>query len=520
MLLALTCKMMYEISEEGWRDSFAKDFKERADIAAQHVSEGEARAAGLLKRAAGAERAEVTDATSSGANVTNKIHGAVFIDPVMQDVSTRVFPECTQAALAEEVTFIHTVKELRHKIDTNAMLTVNTAMRRVVVSFRGTASAQNVLSDAKVLKRGADDHSGTSGPAIHGGFAEAYYRGGVAVELESRLAELYRDRGDLFDQRLYITGHSLGGALAQLLAYRLVRHSMLPDKVKVYVVTFGSPRLGGPTFAAALDGMPQVVNYRVVNNKDPVPRVPLFHFRHAGILLQLRSSATPGVAGEAQVYPSGGVAPPCANCVCANTRGGHHSIARYKPPQAPKTAAQKRASAGPSPSFAALNYCAFGGTPADAELGDESALGAGGGGDCWEGQKEHVVGSQHAYEPNSDAMNAGPECFSGYFYSLASVPDDEWPAAGEPWCGVTATDFIKAPASYSGAFFVNDVAIAEPAAESEATEAAEENGLKDSSNELAGPVYARRRTLTWGLGEVADVVAQPQSEPGGSQADA
>ena len=243
--------------------------------------------------------------------------------------------------------------------------------------------------------------------------------------------------------------------------------------------------------------MPQVVNYRVVNNKDPVPRVPLFHFRHAGILLQLRSSATPGVAGEAQVYPSGGVAPPCANCVCANTRGGHHSIARYKPPQAPKTAAQKRASAGPSPSFAALKYCAFGGTPADAELGDESALGAG-----------------------DDAMNAGPECFSGYFYSLASVPDDEWPAAGEPWCGVTATDFIKAPASYSGAFFVNDVAIAEPAAESEATEAAEENGLKDSSNELAGPVYARRRTLTWGLGEVADVVAQPQSEPGGSQADA
>ena len=65
-------------------------------------------------------------------------------------------------------------------------------------------------------------------------------------------------------------------------------------------------------------------------------------------------------------------------------------------------------------------------------------------------------------------MNAGPECFSGYFYSLASVPDDEWPAAGEPWCGVTATDFIEAPASYSGAFFVNDVAIAEPAAESEA----------------------------------------------------
>lgn len=238
MLLALTCKMMYEISEEGWRDSFAKDFKERADIAAQHVSEGEARAAGLLKRAMGAERAEVTDATSSGADVTNKFHGAVFIDPVMQDVSTRVFPEFTQAALAEEVTFIHTVKELRHKIDTNAMLTVNTAMRRVVVSFRGTASAQNVLSDAKVLKRGADDHSGTSGPAIHGGFAEAYYRGGVAVELESRLAELYRDRGDLFDQRLYITGHSLGGALAQLLAYRLVRHSMLPDEVKVYVVRF------------------------------------------------------------------------------------------------------------------------------------------------------------------------------------------------------------------------------------------------------------------------------------------
>lgn len=40
------------------------------------------------------------------------------------------------------------------------------------------------------------------------GFAEAYYRGGVAYELEHRLAELYRARAEDFDNRLYITGHS------------------------------------------------------------------------------------------------------------------------------------------------------------------------------------------------------------------------------------------------------------------------------------------------------------------------
>ena len=40
---------------------------------------------------------------------------------------------------------------------------------------------------------------------------------------------------------LYVTGHSLGGALATILAYRLARLAALPEAARVYVLTYGTP---------------------------------------------------------------------------------------------------------------------------------------------------------------------------------------------------------------------------------------------------------------------------------------
>jgi len=75
---------------------------------------------------------------------------------------------------------------------------------------------------------------------------------------------------------LYYTGHSMGGAVAAMLAaWRL------PDAL----YTFGAPRVGDPAFAAALRSVP---TFRVVNGKDIVtslpPPFPALPYVHAGSL--------------------------------------------------------------------------------------------------------------------------------------------------------------------------------------------------------------------------------------------
>jgi hypothetical protein len=72
---------------------------------------------------------------------------------------------------------------------------------------------------------------------------------------------------------IYITGHSLGGALAQIAAAVFGR-----DQI-AFCYTFGSPRVGNSYF----DPWVKPPSYRVVNTADIVPQVPLpIIYRHSG----------------------------------------------------------------------------------------------------------------------------------------------------------------------------------------------------------------------------------------------
>ena len=78
---------------------------------------------------------------------------------------------------------------------------------------------------------------------------------------------------------LYLTGHSLGGAMAALMAVML---AMDEDYVTRFgsifksAYTFGAPMVGSPEFAEACDGHPflnrNVVRY--IYKRDPVPHLP------------------------------------------------------------------------------------------------------------------------------------------------------------------------------------------------------------------------------------------------------
>lgn len=131
---------------------------------------------------------------------------------------------------------------------------------RAIIAFRGTQpdSIADLLSDLLVPLV-----SWKGVGRVHVGFRQA---------LDFVLADIQRWIDQTAPSELLITGHSLGAAMATLLA------GLYPS---AELVTFGSPRVGNSTFAAAL-GARRVRRY--VDHTDIVAHVPvkapLFGYRH------------------------------------------------------------------------------------------------------------------------------------------------------------------------------------------------------------------------------------------------
>ncbi|MCE2523302.1 MAG: lipase family protein [Rhodobacteraceae bacterium] len=135
----------------------------------------------------------------------------------------------------------------------------------VVLAFRGTEKKiSDWLTDARCVPA-------VKGKCkVHTGFHEAFTKKRdadgktvkMAVEDILSLPEAKDDSGAPLP--LFVTGHSLGGALA-LLATKLV----VPN-VNGACYTFGAPRIGNYEYFRQL----KTPVYRVVNSSDIVPRVP------------------------------------------------------------------------------------------------------------------------------------------------------------------------------------------------------------------------------------------------------
>jgi triacylglycerol lipase len=142
-----------------------------------------------------------------------------------------------------------------------------------VLAFRGTTQDyRNILSDIKIRF-----YRDKSGAKLSTGFSEAYAF--VQDDIAAALGAL-----DL-SLPLYITGHSLGGALAAIASIRI-----LPSDRIAACYTYGCPRVGNGEFTNQLWKVPV---YRQVHSSDIVPRVPLpFGYRHAGDMRYIKRSGT------------------------------------------------------------------------------------------------------------------------------------------------------------------------------------------------------------------------------------
>lgn len=179
--------------------------------------------------------------------------------------------------------------------ETDTQLIITDHPEAIVIAFRGTQGVADFLTDAKFRRAAIIT---VPGAEVHRGFLRAYCS--VDMAIKARLVSLPSLKP------IFITGHSLGGALATLCARSLAEDPLFSNQLHS-VYTFGQPRVGNGKFSRYYNWLkigsgdqrqpshssavysPALKDhtYRFINAEDIVPRVPgwLMGYRHVGARL-------------------------------------------------------------------------------------------------------------------------------------------------------------------------------------------------------------------------------------------
>lgn len=169
--------------------------------------------------------------------------------------------------------FINVVK----KPDIDTQCFVMSDEKNIVVVFRGSESLQDWFANFQTVY----DPGPLKNTKAHEGFQDSLFPAVIGITN-------FIDQASPSGKKIWITGHSLGGALSSLFAGML-----LENEYSVYgLYTFASPRPGDGAFEKLLNKKVTGPHYRVVNFGDVVPHVPPEPFySHPGkrIILKART---------------------------------------------------------------------------------------------------------------------------------------------------------------------------------------------------------------------------------------
>jgi len=158
-----------------------------------------------------------------------------------------------------------------------------------IIVIRGTANDANVLSDIDV-RLVSDARTGIK---LHKGFRD------VAVTIMQIL-----DNTHTIEHTVHVTGHSLGGAVAQIIGMWLHTRGK-----NVQVFSYGSPKVSNQVLSGG-----QPTHWRVVRRSDPIPFTPPWPYSHTGLFI------------DSQTLDWG---PDNDNGLISETDGLDHAIAKY-----------------------------------------------------------------------------------------------------------------------------------------------------------------------------------------------
>ena len=164
----------------------------------------------------------------------------------------------------------------------------------VIVVFRGSeriegpvgAAKDAILTDANIKLLDVSDALG-EGVAVHAGFCNAF------IPVKDAVVEAIDKQGGFAPtKKLWITGNSLGAALANLCAISL--RAQGHDVHAVY--TYGAPRCGNQRFRERYENDFAIKCQSWVNDNDIVPKLPpnglLPDYQHVGVINNIDSDGS------------------------------------------------------------------------------------------------------------------------------------------------------------------------------------------------------------------------------------
>lgn len=210
----------------------------------------------------------------------------------------------------EGMYFLSVYRSVQAKISCVYGIVKDVSNKRIIIAFRGSSTTRDWISNLKAnvvkletpaLIREKLDEDLKEHVYVHDGFHDYLFenkRRKDGIQIYTRIVE---DVKPLIEDgySVYVTGHSLGGALAHLLSFKLAgdedHRDWLPKPITC--ISYAAPYSGASGYRTAMEQLEKdglLRSLRVTNGEDVVPASPPFSLgfpfrtmKHTGINLRL-----------------------------------------------------------------------------------------------------------------------------------------------------------------------------------------------------------------------------------------